>query len=201
MEKPFTQYRCSLKEGVNLMSQENWCMDRTVAMFQFGSITLQLELEATIYGSCELRPQLGQICPISLRPALYIQRAFVQDVKSLRVVMEDLVIAVLTSSHKTTDCADPSIINNMKRLNNDTCIIERLVSQTQCIADPVKRISLFMSTFNLRGQKDSWRILCSLFYRLYFVPHIRDGDLDQFTENMGFRPALSQMGKMRIEKK
>jgi hypothetical protein len=84
--------------------------------------------------------------------------------------------------------------------------LERLVSQTKPITDPIKRNSFpLFSRPPVREKSRSQQQLsslksdCSLFSRLYIASQIRDGNLDEFFEheNQACPPSLSQMGKLR----
>ena len=147
----------------------------------------------------------------------HAQMTFGRDITSLTDVIEDMGNPFAENSKDllvldSRDLADPAVIDTLRRIKSlgqeqyDTYVNECLVNQTKPITDPIKRNNLPLFSrppvrekSRAQPQRSSLKNDCFLFSRLYIASQIRSGDLNQFFqhENQAYRPALSQMGKLR----
>ena len=147
-----------------------------------------------------------------------VQAAFLQEVKSLVAVIEEMGNPFMEKSGDllvldTRDILDTAVAETLRKAealgeeNYQTFVQERLIASTKPITDviPKNKLALFSNPSAKSPSKQKMQVAalkndCYLFSRLYVSCQTRTGDLDKFFahENQAAPPSLSLGGKIRL---
>ncbi len=147
-----------------------------------------------------------------------VQKAFLQDVMSLKATFDEYGNPFLESSGDllvldTRDIVDETVVDAVNKVQElgleqyKTFVKERLVERTKPLHDSIKKNMLCLFRTPKRRQKTKAQEVMAemksdrnLFSRLYVACQVRDGNLDEFFsyENQPCPPSLSDGGKLRL---